>query len=219
MALVSTHIFAGDDPEGIMGVARLIRDGGIAVIPTDTVYGLAASIFHPVAVARVFEAKRRPPDRRVPLLLGTAADLPIVVSRIPHAAWKLIDRFWPGPLTLVLPAKSTVPDIITHGGDTVAVRVPAARSCLELLQVLGEPIVGTSANVSGYPAALTAADALTQLGGAVDAVLQGDAAIDVGISSTVVELTTGPAVIHRVGAVAPDAIRAVLGGSVHVAVN
>lgn len=217
VALTSTHIFAAD-PEGIMGVAGVIRGGGIAVIPTDTVYGLSASIFHPGAVDRVFEAKRRPPDRRVPILLGTAADLPILVSNVPHAAWALIERFWPGPLTLVLPAKSSVPGSITRGGRTVAVRVPAARSCLELLQVLGEPLVGTSANVSGSPAAVTAANALAQLGGSVDAILQDDAAIDAGISSTVVEVTSGPVVIHRVGAVTPDAVRRVLGISVEIAV-
>jgi L-threonylcarbamoyladenylate synthase len=215
----STEVFSGSDPEGIMRIARVLRNGGIAVIPTDTVYGLAASIFHKGAVDRVFEAKRRPPDRRVPLLLGTAADLPILVSTVPHTAWKLIDRFWPGPLTLVLPARSSVPDSITRGGSTVAVRVPGARSCLELLQVLGEPLVGTSANVSGCPAALTAADALSQLDGAVDAVLEDDAAIDARVSSTVVEVTTGPAVIHRVGAVTPDAIRRVLGMSVEVVVT
>jgi L-threonylcarbamoyladenylate synthase len=217
--LITTQLFAGNDPEDIVGVARILRSGGIAVIPTDTVYGLAASIFHPEAVTRVYEAKRRAPDRRVPILLGTAADLPILVSNVPHSAWKLIDHFWPGPLTLVLPAKSTVPNAITRGSPTVAVRVPAARSCLELLQVLGEPLVGTSANVSGTPAAVTAAQALEQLGGSVDAILQDDGAIDAGISSTVVEVTTGPAIIHRVGAVSPDAIRRVVGMSVEVAMN
>jgi L-threonylcarbamoyladenylate synthase len=217
VALTGTHIFTAD-PEGILGVARILRSGGIAILPTDTVYGLSASIFHPEAVDRVFEAKRRPPDRRVPILLGTAADLPIIVSNVPHAAWTLIERFWPGPLTLVLPARSSVPGTITRGGRTVAVRVPAARSCLELLQVLGEPLVGTSANVSGSPAAVTAAEALAQLGGSVDAILQDDDAIDAGISSTVVQVTTGPVVIHRVGAVTPDAIRRVLGLSVEVAV-
>jgi L-threonylcarbamoyladenylate synthase len=199
------------EPESIFTAARILRDGGIVVVPTDTVYGLAASIFQPAAIVRLFAVKHRAPEARVPVLLATAADLPLVVKDIPRAAWQLINRFWPGPLTLVLPARQSVPASIRGGGGTLAVRVPAARSCLALLQSLGEPIVGTSANLSGSPPALTAQEAIDQLGPGVDAILVDDAAVKGGASSTVVELADGPLIVHRAGAVSVDDIRKAAG--------
>lgn len=200
------------DPEAILVAADLLRGRGVVAIPTDTVYGLAAMMFDADAVARTFEVKRRAPDAAVPVLLATASDLPLLTTGVPGPAWKLIERFWPGAVTLVLPARPSVPDVVTAGGDTVAVRVPAARSCLRLLELLGEPVIGTSANVSGQPPATTAAQVLESVGSEIDAVLADDASVWSGAPSTVVEVTGGRPVIHRVGAIGEDQIMQALGG-------
>lgn len=207
----SAPVLPADNPESIAAAAQLLRDGGLVVIPTDTVYGLAASVFHPQAVTRVFAVKERAPDARVPVLIGTAADLPLLAREVPRDAWNLIDPFWPGALTLVLPARRDLPSELTRGGDTVAVRVPAARPTLRLLEVLGEPIVGTSANISGWPAAATWEAAAAQIGRRVDAILAADEAVVGGTASTVVELVNGRPVIHRAGAVSSEQIREALG--------
>ena len=204
-------LLPADRPENILAAVRLLREGGVVVIPTDTVYGLAASIFRPAAVERIMAIKGRPTGTPLPVLLATAADAPIVVQALPRLAWTLIDRFWPGALTLVFPARPNLSQVITQGGETVGIRVPAARSCLALLQSLGEPIIGTSANLSGRPSATTAAQAVAQLGTGVDAVLVDDNAIQAGVASTVVEFTDGQPVIHRVGAVSAADIRDAMG--------
>lgn len=208
-------VLDGADPAGVLQAARILREGGVVVVPTDTVYGLAASVLRPAAVDRVFEIKHRPPTMRVPVLLATAADLPILVSEIPRISWKLIERFWPGALTLVMPARPSVPKAITNGGDSVAVRVPGSRTALTLLQVLGEPIVGTSANISGRPAITRGVEAPAALPG-IDAVLVHDEDLG-GAASTVVDLTGDVPTIIRAGAVSSDAIRAAVGARVHVA--
>jgi L-threonylcarbamoyladenylate synthase len=135
---------------------------------------------------------------------------------VPRDAWRLIDRFWPGAVTLVFPARRSLPEVLTRGGQTVAVRVPAARSALRLLEALGEPVVGTSANLSGSPAATTAQEVLAQLGGRIDAVLEDDAAVSAGAPSTIVDLSGEAPVIVRAGAVPADAIREALGTRVNV---
>lgn len=198
----------------VLTAARMLREGGVVAVPTDTVYGLSASIFKPAAIERIFEIKGRASDAAVPILLATAADLGILVSDVPRIAWTLIDRFWPGRLTLVLPVKSTVSRSITGGGHTVAVRVPGGRTTLELLQSLGEPIVGTSANRHGHPPALTAHDVQQQLGAELEAILADDAAIGSGAASTVVEVSEKECLVHRIGAVSLDDIRSTLGPTV-----
>lgn len=203
-------------PDAIAAAAAILREGGLVAIPTDTLYGLAASIFRPEAVERVYVAKRRAPEARVPILIATAADLPILARHVPRDAWALIDRFWPGGLTLVFPAKRSLPEALTRGGDTVAVRVPAGRTVLRLLESLGEPVVGTSANVSGRPPATTADDVLAQLDGRIDAVLEDDTPVTGGLPSTIVDLTADIPVIVRSGAVPPDAIRQTMGTRVNV---
>ena len=208
-------IVGAERSESILAVGTVLRDGGIAVIPTDTVYGLAGVVFEPAAVHRIYSVKRRQPEARVPVLLATAADLSMLVKRVPAIGWALIDAFWPGPLTLVLPAKRTAPYAITRGGGTVAVRVPGNRACLQLLQVLGQPLVGTSANLSGEPPAISAADAIHRLGAAVDAVLVDDTPAS-GVASTIVEISEGVPVIHRIGAISAEHIQGVLGAAISV---
>lgn len=210
------RVLSASDPANVLSVARVLRLGGVAVVPTDTVYGLAASVFQADAVNRVFEIKKRRPEARVPILISSAADLPVLVQDIPRIAWKLIDRFWPGALTIVFSAKRGVPAWITRGGDSVAIRVPAGRSILEILQVLGEPIVGTSANLSGRQAAVTAEQVVAQLGGCADAILEDDRAVQKGLASTIVDVTGEVPVIHRAGAVSADHVREAIGARVLV---
>jgi L-threonylcarbamoyladenylate synthase len=214
--MTETICYPASEPGSIAAVAAILREGGLAAIPTDTLYGLAASVLSPEAMAGVFTAKRRPPDARVPVLIATAADLPLLAANVPRDAWRLIDRFWPGAVTLVFPARRSLPEVLTRGGQTVAVRVPAARSALRLLEALGEPVVGTSANLSGSPAATTAQEVLAQLGGRIDAVLEDDAAVSAGAPSTIVDLSGEAPVIVRAGAVPADAIREALGTRVNV---
>lgn len=198
----------GSDPAAVVEAARLLRQGLVLVIPTDTGYGIAASLFHPSAVERVYDIKQRDAALRLPVLIPTAADLPLVASDVPPLAWRLIGKFWPGPLSLVLPARSSVPRSVTGGRGTVAIRVPNGRGCLQLLQFLAEPVTGTSANLSGQPGALTAADAVAQLGTTVDAVLADDAAVVHAKASTVAEFEDGTLTIHREGALSGDTLRA-----------
>lgn len=214
---METRQLSGARAPDIVEAARIIRSGGLVVVPTDTVYGLAAAALSAEAVERVFEAKQRPGDLRLPLLLGTAADLPIVARAIPRVAWRLIDRFWPGPLTIVLPAAAAVPGALTANGNSVGIRVPAGRTILRLLEVLGEPIVGTSANISGEASASTAADARRQLGGRIDAILAADDEVRGGLPSSVIDLSGRVPVVRRSGAVSLDQLRAVVGTRMEVA--
>lgn len=192
----------------------MLRNGGVLAVPTDTVYGLAASIFRPEAIDRIFAIKGRPADAAVPVLLPSGADMGLVAGEIPRSSWRLIDAFWPGALTIVLPARNSVPGSVTAGGGTVAVRVPSGRSILQLLETLGEPIIGTSANRHGRPAARSSREVLAAVGNAIDAVLVDDALPGSGAASTVVEMREGECVVHREGAISRDAIAAVVGVNV-----
>jgi L-threonylcarbamoyladenylate synthase len=196
----------GHRPEAILRAVQLLRRGAVVAVPTDTGYGLAASLFQPEALERVYEIKQRDARNPSPVLLGTATDLPLVVREVPTPAWRLIERFWPGPLTLVLPAAEGVSRVVTSGGDTVGVRVPGGRACLQVLESLGEPVTGTSANLSGKPGARTAAEVVEGLGPRVDAVLEEDEAVVHAAPSSVVEVTDSGLTIHRAGMLDSDAL-------------
>ena len=131
---------------------EVLRNGGVAAIPTDTVYGLAAHGLDAAAVGRVFEVKGRPVGMALPLLLADTRDLPLCCVDVPDSALSLAAAFWPGSLTLVLRRSDAVPDIVAAGGATVAVRVPDHPVPREIARHLGSPITGTSANLSGAPA-------------------------------------------------------------------
>ena len=196
-------------------VVEVLRRGGVAAIPTDTVYGLAAHGLDAAAAARVFEVKGRPTGMALPLLLADTTDLPRCCIDVPDSARRLADAFWPGSITLVLRRSDAVPDAVTGGGDAVAVRVPDHLVPREIARRLGSPITGTSANRSGLPPATTASEVREQLGNRVDYVLDGGA-VRSGVPSTVLDLTGPRPVIVRPGAVAPGAIAEVLGTEVDV---
>ena len=195
---MTTSTSPSPDPALLQRAADVIRGGGLVAYPTDTVYGLAALPTDDQAVASLFKAKKRPPERAVPLLIASQAELAQVAAEVPEVAQRLIEAFWPGALTIVLrraPAFRS-PAI----GETVAVRVPDHPTPRELARLLGAPITGTSANVSGGPEPLTADDVRSQLGDAVELVIDGGRCPG-GRPSTVLDCTMDPPRIVREGAI------------------
>jgi len=194
--------------EAIDVAVQILAEGGLVAFPTDTVYGVGAHAFQPDAVERIYTAKFRPRDKAIPILLAQADDLVLVAEGITETAWLLAERFWPGGLTLVLPKKANVPDVVSAGGPTVAVRVPDHPVPLALMAALGAPLAATSANLSGHPSPVTAQEVEAELGGRIELILDGGRCPG-GIPSTVLDLTTDPPTILRAGAIAVEETRAI----------
>ncbi len=188
----------------------ILKQGGIVAFPTDTVYGLGACASIHQAVERVYAVKERPCNMALPLLLADTSQITKVANYVPPIAWLLIDNFLPGALTIVLPRSNSVPDIITGGGATVAVRIPAHPIPVALAKGLGMPIVGTSANLSGRPSPLTADEVYSQFGNKIDLVIDGGRCPG-GKESTVVDVTGETPVILREGAISREEIERVCG--------
>ena len=198
------------DPAAISEAAAVLRRGGLVAFPTETVYGLGAAGLDPVAVARIFLAKGRPPSSPLILHVVDVAQARSLVSAMPEAALRLAARFWPGPLTLVLPRGPAVPDAVAAGGPTVGIRAPDHRVAQDLIAAAGMPIAAPSANLSGRPSPTTAAHVLSDLDGRVDVILDaGPSAL--GVPSTVLDLTASPPRILRSGAISAAALREVVG--------
>ena len=194
----------------VEAAARHLRQGGVAAIPTDTIYGLAANALDERAVRRVFSLKRRPSGMALPLLLADAADLERWGREVPELARLLAQRFWPGALTLVVRKAADIPDVATGGLDTVALRVPAHDTPRALARMLGVPITGTSANRSGSPG-LTDADAVRrEFAGEPCMVVDGQC--DGGVASTLVDVTGAEPRIIREGAVSRRELAEACGG-------
>ena len=189
--------------------AEIIR-GGVVAFPTETVYGLGAGAFDEKAAARVFEVKRRPFFDPLILHVGDKRWLDDLVIDVPPPARELIDRFWPGPLTVVLPKKAVVPDIVTSGLPGVAVRVPSNGTALQLINAAGVPVAAPSANLFGYVSPTTAAHVRSQLGGSVDMVIDGGEC-SVGIESTIISFMGGAPVMLRPGGTALEDIEDAIG--------
>ncbi|HVU05396.1 MAG TPA: L-threonylcarbamoyladenylate synthase [Polyangiaceae bacterium] len=194
----------------IAQAGSVIRRGGLVAFPTETVYGLGADALSAPACARIFEVKGRP--RFDPLIVHVADQEGAlqVVAGLDARARTLAERFWPGPLTLVLPKTERVSDLVTSGMPTVAVRVPAHPVALALIRAAGRPIAAPSANPFGYVSPTTAAHVEAQLGGAVDVILDGGPCA-VGIESTIVDLSTPAAALLREGGTETAAIEAAIG--------
>ena len=191
----------------------ILKQGGIVAFPTDTVYGLGACVSIHQAVERVYAVKGRPRNKALPLLLADTSQITKVAYPVPPIAWLLIDNFLPGALSIVLPRSNSVPDIITGGGATVAVRVPAHPVPVALAKGLGTPIVGTSANLSGRPSPLTADEVNSQFGNKIDLVIDGGRCPG-GKESTVVDVTGETPTILREGAISREEIERVCGKTV-----
>ena len=199
------------DPQAALReAAAILKRGGLVAFPTETVYGLGALGRDPAAVERIFVAKGRPHSDPVILHIGELPWLERLCPAVPTLAGLLTEAFWPGPLTLVLPKSAEVPPIVTAGGETVAVRMPGHPLALEVIRQVGEPLAAPSANLFSRPSPTTAAHALADLSGRIDAVLDGGPT-KVGVESTVLDLTGDQPVILRPGGVTREALEAVLG--------
>lgn len=189
------------DAAGALAEAvAVLKGGGLVAYPSDTVYGLGAAASDEWAVERVFVVKGRDAEKALSLLLADAADLAPLCAEVPFLALVLAQRYWPGPLTLVLRRSSAFNSPALGGGDTVAVRVPDYPFLRELIRALGEPITGTSANRSGRPACRSAQEVERELGDAVDLIIDGGPS-GAGPESTVVSLTGTLPVVLREGAI------------------
>lgn len=187
--------------------AQILKKGGVVAFPTDTVYGLGADAFNARAVQRVFEIKNRPRNLPLPILIAAVSQLNVLANPIPEVAWFLVRRFWPGGLTLVLNKADSVPSHLSQG-STIGIRLPNHPICLALIQYAGNPIVGTSANISGQPAALTAVEVARQLGSKLDFIIDGGKCPG-GRESTVVDVTREPPAILRHGIIPASEIEKV----------
>jgi len=196
--------------ERIQEAAGVIRRGGVVAFPTETVYGLGADAFDARAVARVFEVKRRPYFDPLILHIAERERLGGLAADVPEAAQRLIDAFWPGPLTVVLPKKPVVPDIVTAGLPGAALRMPSNEIARELILAAGVPIAAPSANLFGSVSPTAAEHVRSQLGAAVDMVIDGGECA-VGIESTVVSFMGEEPALLRPGGLALEEIEAVVG--------
>jgi L-threonylcarbamoyladenylate synthase len=211
---VRTEVLPADDPAAIARAAAVIRAGGLVAFPTETVYGLGADALDPAAVRQIFAAKGRPADNPLIVHVAAASEARPLAAAVPPAAERLMS-LWPGPLTLVLPRAAAVPDVTTAGQPTVAVRVPAHPAALALLRACGRPLAAPSANRSGRPSPTTAAHVLADLEGVVAVILDGGPC-EVGLESTVVDVTGPRPLVLRAGGLPVEALRAAVGGEVDV---
>ncbi|MBI2845993.1 MAG: threonylcarbamoyl-AMP synthase [Chloroflexi bacterium] len=198
-------IQSADDPQAIAEALRLLRAGRLVAMPTDTVYGLCTHGLQPTAIKRIFRAKGRAERKAIPLLLSDTRQMEEVAQDIPRLAYELAEEFWPGGLTIVLFRKTIVPDILTSGGPTVALRVPDHSLPREIIKQLKAPLAATSANRSGGPEPLTAQDVNQQIGRVIHLILDGGP-VRGGVPSTVVDLTSRPPRVLRQGAVPREKI-------------
>jgi L-threonylcarbamoyladenylate synthase len=193
----------------IAEAAEIIRSGGLVAFPTETVYGLGADAFNSEAVKRIYEVKGRPQDNPMIVHIARASDISRLSSSLSPDIIKLIDAFWPGPLTLVLKKKEEVPLAVTGGLNTVAVRLPDDGIALELIRSAGTPVAAPSANISGKPSPTRGDHVIVDLNGLIDAIIIG-AECRIGIESTVLDVSGEIPVILRPGIVGTEDIEAVI---------
>ncbi len=190
--------------------AALLRQGKLVAVPTETVYGLAADATQKTAVQANYDAKGRPETKPLNVLVDGMAMVETVCRDIPADAYKLAEAFWPGPLTMILRGNGALPSIVSAGGGTQGVRCPDHPDTLAVIKALDRPLACPSANLSGQPSPKSADDVLAQLGGNIDAVLDGGPC-SVGEESTILDLTASPYRILRRGGLSRAAIEGALG--------
>lgn len=204
---METKILTQDE---VAQAATIIKNGGLVVMPTETVYGLGADAFNKEAVANIFKAKGRPMDNPLIVHIGRIQDLKLLVSEVPEKALKLAKEFWPGPLTMVLPKADTVPDEVSAGLDTVAVRYPSHPLAETLILLSGTQIAAPSANLSGSPSPTELKHVVDDMNGRVDAILDGGSC-EVGLESTVISFSGDVPRLLRPGGVTVEEIEKIIG--------
>jgi L-threonylcarbamoyladenylate synthase len=204
---MKTEILPAQNPGTLAKALAVLHNGGLVAFPTDTVYGVGTLAFNGVAVGSIYVAKDRPVEKAIPVLMGDSTDLAKVTLEVPEAAGRLAARFWPGPLTLVLPKHPNLPETVSATG-TVGVRVPDHAIAQALLLAAG-PMAVTSANLSGQPNPSTAQEVFGQLGGRIALIIDGGKTPG-GVPSTVVDCSGMELQFLREGPISRDEIRAVL---------
>lgn len=210
MKNLKTQLFKSDDTEGLRSAAEILKNGGLVAIPTETVYGLAANALDGNAVAEIFKAKGRPMDNPLIVHIGEFDEIYTLVSSVPENAKALADAYWPGPLTIILPKSDIIPDEVSAGLDTVAIRMPSHPTAHRIIELSGCPLAAPSANSSGLPSPTTAKHVMDDMNGKIDAIVDGGESA-VGIESTVVTLATDIPRLLRPGGITHEQLEAVLG--------
>lgn len=206
-----TKRLSGSSAAALREAAALLQSGETVAFPTDTVYGLGAHALDADAVQKIYEAKGRPSDKPLIILIHDRAQLHTVALKISEAAEKLMQAFWPGPLTLVFQKQpGVVPDYVTRGLDTVAVRMPNHPAALALLKLADVPVAAPSANLSGNPSPTTAAQVEQELSGRIAAVVDGGVC-QVGVASTILDVSREVPVILRKGSVTKAQLEQIIG--------
>jgi L-threonylcarbamoyladenylate synthase len=205
--MLKTEVLAADAPDAIMRALEILLSGGLVAFPTDTVYGICALAFDGKAIESIYTAKDRPMEKAIPILIGEVEDMPKVAEEIPVLAAALIARFWPGPLTVLVPKKPTLPQAVS-ATSTVGVRVPDHDITRALLRLAG-PMAVTSANISGQPSPTNAQEVLTQLGGRIAMILDGGETPG-GIPSTLVDCTGSEIKVLREGPITREQLLEVM---------
>ena len=207
---MNTQVLSARNADTAAIAAELIKAGELVAIPTETVYGLGANGLDPQAVAKIFEVKGRPQDNPLILHISDASQMELFCHGIPQAAYRLADRFWPGPLTMVLPARDCVPKCTTAGLPTVAVRCPDNDVTRQIIRLSGVPIAAPSANISGKPSTTSAQHVLHDHNGKIPLIVDGGPC-RVGVESTIVDLTEDRPRLLRPGGITPEQLLEVLG--------
>ncbi len=205
-----TTLYLSDTPEDILKAAEILRGDGLAAIPTETVYGLAGNALKGECVKKIYAAKGRPSDNPLIVHISDIAQWAPLVKSIPESAMALAEKFWPGPLTIILPKSDIIPDEICGGLSTVAVRMPSNDTARKIIDECGFPLAAPSANTSGKPSPTCAHHVKADLDGKIDAIVDGGDS-SVGIESTVVTLATDVPRLLRPGGITPQMLTDVLG--------
>ena len=195
--------------EEVGRAAAVIKNGGLVAMPTETVYGLAADALNGQAVARIFQAKGRPMDNPLIVHIAELSQIEALVRAFPPKARILAERFWPGPLTMILPKSDNIPDEVSAGLDTVAIRCPADATARELIR-LSAPLAAPSANLSGSPSPTTVQHVIQDMDGRIDAIIDGGDCC-VGVESTVITLAADPPRLLRPGGITLEQLREAIG--------
>ena len=207
---MKTLLLCANQAETPVIAANIIKNGGLVAIPTETVYGLGANGLDENAVQEIFRVKGRPQDNPLILHIAGPEDIERFCHGVPQAAYTLAEKFWPGPLTMVLPAKANVPRRTTGGLDTVGLRCPDCDVTRQIIRLAGVPIAAPSANISGKPSTTTAQHVLDDHNGKIPLIVDGGAC-RVGVESTIVDLTGQRPRLLRPGGIGPEALLEVLG--------
>lgn len=203
-------VFSEEEEQALQEAGRILRGGGLVAFPTETVYGLGGDALNPASARKIYAAKGRPSDNPLIVHIARLEDMDIVARRVPEAALRLGRAFWPGPLTMVLPRAETVPKETTGGLETVAVRMPSHPVARRLITCGGGYIAAPSANLSGRPSPTSARYVIEDMAGRIDMIIDGGEG-EIGLESTIVDLTVDPPQILRPGYITREMLSEVLG--------